>query len=102
MMGSSSTYYSLPILTLPIPQFLSCKVVLQVAPAVGWMLPRWDPVLESWVSDNIHSPCIDVADPESDFTLEPEPRGKVANLGAYGGTQYASKTLVSGLVIILR
>jgi predicted outer membrane repeat protein len=38
------------------------------------------------------SPCIDAGDPNSEFTLEPEPNGGRINMGAYGGTPEASKS----------
>jgi parallel beta-helix repeat protein len=38
------------------------------------------------------SPCIDTGDPNSDFTLEPEPNGQCINMGAYGGTIEACKS----------
>jgi parallel beta-helix repeat protein len=52
---------------------------------------RWDPVSGSWVVDSVHSSCIDTGDPDSDFSLEPEPNGGRINMGAYGGTWQASK-----------
>ncbi|MBN2133733.1 MAG: C10 family peptidase [Sedimentisphaerales bacterium] len=53
---------------------------------------RWDPSTESWVLDDVTSPCIDTGDPESEWTEEPEPNGQHLNMGAYGGTAKASKT----------
>ena len=41
-----------------------------------------------------NSQAIDKGDPESDWTLEPEPNGSHINLGAYGNTPEASKTSV--------
>ncbi len=46
----------------------------------------------SWVSDAASSPCVDAGYPGSDYSLEPEPNGGRINLGAYGGTEEASKT----------
>lgn len=37
------------------------------------------------------SPCIDAGDPNSEWSPEPWPNGKRINMGAYGGTQEASK-----------
>ena len=54
---------------------------------------RWDPVSESWVVDKIMSPCIDAGDPGSPIGDEPEPNGGIINMGAYGGTAKASKSL---------
>ncbi len=36
------------------------------------------------------SPCIDAGDPESDFSLEPQPNGGRVNVGAYGNTAEAT------------
>ena len=48
------------------------------------------------------SPCIDAGDPASDYSAEPKPHGKTVNLGAYGGTPWASPTwFPPGLFVIL-
>ena len=52
---------------------------------------RWDPNSQSWVQDEVTSPCIDAGDPNSAIGLEPFPNGGVINIGAYGGTAEASK-----------
>jgi hypothetical protein len=44
-----------------------------------------------WISDASMSPCIDAGDPNYDWTSEPWPNGKRINMGAYGGTNQASK-----------
>ena len=54
---------------------------------------RWDPASESWVLDEITSPCIDAGDPNALVNDESEPNGGRINLGAYGGTAEASKSL---------
>lgn len=54
---------------------------------------RWDPASQSWVQDDVTSPCIDAGDPESDWTAEPSPNGEHINMGAYGGTPQASMSL---------
>lgn len=51
---------------------------------------RWDPITESWVFDDVTSPCIDTGDPNSPVTFEPFPNGGIINMGAYGGTAEAS------------
>ena len=51
---------------------------------------RWDPVSESWVIDDVTSPCIDAGDPLTPVMYEPHPRGCFINMGAYGGTSEAS------------
>lgn len=53
---------------------------------------RWDPVSESWITDNVTSPCIDAGDPNSPVGDEPDPNGGRINMGAYGGTAEASKS----------
>ncbi|MBN2591968.1 MAG: MBL fold metallo-hydrolase [Sedimentisphaerales bacterium] len=61
---------------------------------------RWDPVSESWVVDDVTSPCIDVGDPNSPVGDEPEPNGGRINMGAYGGTAEASKSLAGAEQIV--
>jgi hypothetical protein len=51
---------------------------------------RWDPNSESWVQDDVTSPCIDAGDPNSDWSGEVWPNGERINMGAYGGTKQAS------------
>jgi len=53
---------------------------------------RWDPNSESWVIDDVTSPCIDAGDPVTPVMCEPHPRGYFINMGAYGGTEQASKS----------
>lgn len=43
-----------------------------------------------WVLDKVTSPCIDAGDPYDDPSAEPMPNGDLVNMGAYGGTPYAS------------
>jgi len=46
-----------------------------------------------WVMDTaITSPCIDAGNPNSDYTGEPSPNGGRINMGAYGRTDYASRS----------
>ena len=54
---------------------------------------RWDPNSQSWIQDDVTSPCIDTGDPTSSVGLEPSPDGGRINMGAYGGTSEASKSL---------
>jgi predicted outer membrane repeat protein len=54
---------------------------------------RFDPNSESWVIDDVTSPCIDTGDPNTPVGDEPMPNGGVVNMGAYGGTAEASKSL---------
>ena len=53
---------------------------------------RWHPGSETWISDDLTSNCIDTGDPGSEIGLEPNPNGAVINIGAYGGTNQASKS----------
>ncbi|HUU20783.1 MAG TPA: hypothetical protein VMW72_26795 [Sedimentisphaerales bacterium] len=53
---------------------------------------RWNPVSESWVMDDVTSPCIDTGDPNTPIGDEPAPNGGRINMGAYGGTAEASKS----------
>lgn len=53
---------------------------------------RWNPNSQSWVIDEVTSPCIDAGDPMSPIGLEPFPNGGIVNMGAYGGTAEASKS----------
>jgi hypothetical protein len=53
---------------------------------------RWDPNSESWVLDDVTSPCIDKGHWASPIGDEPYPNGGVINMGAYGGTAEASKS----------
>ena len=47
--------------------------------------------LGMWVQDEVSNPCLDAGDPNSDWSAEPWPNGKRINMGAYGGTEQASK-----------
>ncbi len=53
---------------------------------------RWNPDSQCWVFDDVSSPCIDAGDPWSPVMYEPHPRGCIINMGAYGGTEEASKS----------
>ena len=53
---------------------------------------RWDANSESWVVDDVTSPCIDGGNPGCPVGVEPAPNGNRRNMGAYGGTAEASKS----------
>ena len=53
---------------------------------------RWDPNSQTWIIDDVTSPCIDAGDPMSPIGPEPFPNGGMINMGAYGGTIEASKS----------
>ncbi len=45
---------------------------------------------DTWLMDRLSSPCLNGGDPDTDFSMEPAPNGARLNMGAYGGTAYAS------------
>lgn len=53
---------------------------------------RWDPTAQAWVVDSVTSLCIDAGDPTSSLGQEPTPNGQRIDMGAYGGTDQASKS----------
>lgn len=53
---------------------------------------RWDPSSESWVLDDVTSPCLDGGSPATPVGSEPFPNGGRVNMGFYGGTDEASKS----------
>jgi len=55
---------------------------------------RYDPFSQTWRQDIATSECIDAGDLDSDWLLEPSPNGSRINLGVYGGTPEASRTVV--------
>lgn len=57
---------------------------------------RWNPNTQTWVVDDVTSPCIDSGDPNSDFSGETWPHGERINMGAYGGIREASMSTETG------
>ncbi|NQV31190.1 MAG: SUMF1/EgtB/PvdO family nonheme iron enzyme, partial [Phycisphaeraceae bacterium] len=53
-----------------------------------------DPNAPVWVLDPVTSPCIDLGDPSSPFDRESPPNGNQANMGAFGNTKDASRSVV--------
>ncbi len=53
---------------------------------------RWHPLTQSWVQDEVTSPCIDAGNPHDGADDEPLPNGGIINMGIYGGTAEASKS----------
>ncbi len=51
---------------------------------------RYSSQHNTWVMDDISSLCIDAGNPNVGTLLEPTPNGDRINIGAYGGTLYAS------------
>ena len=56
---------------------------------------RWTET--GWVIDTVSSPAIDAGDPADPVSDEPEPHGDRINMGAYGGSDQASKSPGSGV-----
>jgi hypothetical protein len=53
---------------------------------------RYEPNTQTWIQDDVTSPCIDAGELNSPIGLEPFPNGGRINMGAYGGTEEASKS----------
>jgi hypothetical protein len=53
---------------------------------------RWDPATQTWIRDDVTSPCIDAGDPMSPIGRESFPNGGFTNMGAYASTPEASRT----------
>ena len=47
----------------------------------------------TWLLDEVDSPCIDAGYPKSIWQREPLPHGRRINMGIYGGTEQASKSV---------
>jgi len=58
---------------------------------------RWEPNSLQWVNDSVTSYCIDMGDPCTPIGIEPNPNGARINMGAYGGTAQASKS-ITGII----
>ena len=59
---------------------------------------RWRPSDGQWPTDSEHSPAIDAGNPYVGTGYEPLPNGYRRNLGAYGGTAHASKSVTNAWV----
>lgn len=57
---------------------------------------RYDPQTGNWTADSQHSQCIDAGNPAFSTGSEPLPQGNRINVGAYGGTPYASMGTPNG------
>lgn len=55
----------------------------------------------NWVVDPVHSPAIDFGDKAADFQAEPAPNGGRLNVGLYGNTAEASKSLTNAWLQLL-
>ncbi len=58
---------------------------------------RYWPEHDVWVLDKVTSPCIDGGDPKDDASVEPMPNGKRIDMGAFGGTPFASMSEIKCL-----
>ena len=57
---------------------------------------RWDAASKRWLpGDNVHSPLIDMANPNRGTGNEVRPHGYRRNMGAYGGTEEASLSVTN-------
>jgi len=63
---------------------------------------RYVPSTGTWIGDDEHSPCIDAGDPDANEGDEPVPNGGTINMGAYGGTAEASRSIVAGSFLLIR
>jgi Leucine-rich repeat (LRR) protein len=54
---------------------------------------RWDVFQRQWMKDAVSSPCIDAGNPSNPVGRELFPNGHIINLGAYGGTVEAAKSI---------
>lgn len=55
---------------------------------------RWNGT--TWVKDTVTSPCNDAGEASAAYANEPSPNGNRANMGAYGNTAEASKSISGG------
>lgn len=56
-----------------------------------------------WILDYNTSPCIDAGDQGTQWTdLEPHPNGSRVNMGAYGNSAQASRTMQTGTMFMIR
>jgi hypothetical protein len=53
---------------------------------------RFSPTTRTWVKDLLTSPCIDAGNPSDLLGREQKPHGGQINVGAFGGTPFASKS----------
>ncbi len=63
---------------------------------------RWDALAQAWKTDAVSSLCIDAGDPSDiRFAEEPQKNGFRINIGAYGGTRFASRSYTKGWLMIV-
>jgi hypothetical protein len=56
---------------------------------------HWNKGTSTWMIDGETSPCIDKGQPTDDYTEEPCPNGNAIDIGPYGGTTEASKSMIT-------
>ena len=56
---------------------------------------HWDSSTEQWIHDAVTSPLIDQGDPNTRVNNESFPHGSIVNIGTYGGTPQASKSVTA-------
>ena len=54
-----------------------------------------------WTADTLTSPCVDAGNPSSDYAGEPDPNGSRVNMGAYGNTSQASRSVSTRIISLL-
>ena len=64
------------------------------------MRGRYWPQFDIWVLDEHHSPAIDAGDSDTDVLDEPLPNGGLINMGAYGGTNQASRSDAEAYTVV--
>ncbi len=52
----------------------------------------YSPLSGTWVTGAATSPCLDAGDPGDDWSMESAPNGGRIDMGAHGGTPYASRS----------
>ncbi|MGE5411980.1 MAG: right-handed parallel beta-helix repeat-containing protein [Clostridiales bacterium] len=64
--------------------------------------PKFTDPLKSDYHLSAISPCIDGASPHADYSNEPEPNGHIADMGAYGNTKEATKSIPNSPEILIK
>ena len=68
----------------------------------GGRLYRDEGGTAAWVFDTVSSTLLDAGNPaDTSWTAEPDPNGRRLNIGLYGGTQEASRSVAAGTLTLL-
>jgi len=87
--SNTGQYYPGPgNISLP-PLFASAGLDYHLQSLTGRYELRYD----MWDRDDAHSPCIDAGDTQDSVGSEPYPNGGRINMGAFGGSRQASKSI---------